>query len=77
VFWKKEGRLVQVLVKDPICGMDVDPEHAYYTEIGERKYYFCGAGCKAAFKRANNNNHAYSGPLKVRKAHRRGGGCCH
>ncbi|MCS4538761.1 MAG: hypothetical protein HYY67_07895 [Thaumarchaeota archaeon] len=56
--------------------MAVDPEHAYYTEIGERKYYFCGAGCKAAFKRANNKD-ADSRPLKVRKAHRGSGGCCH
>lgn len=76
MFWKKQVKLVEVLVKDPVCGMSVDPEHAYYTELDGKKYYFCGAGCKAAFKKVNNKE-VYSRPLEVRKASRGGGGCCH
>ena len=35
---------------DPVCGMSVDPERAEYRsfELGHA-YYFCSAGCKAAF----------------------------
>jgi len=37
-------------VKDPVCGMDVDP-HAteHRSEHDGRPYYFCSAGCKAKF----------------------------
>ncbi|MBW8854149.1 MAG: HAD-IC family P-type ATPase, partial [Bradyrhizobium sp.] len=37
-------------VKDPVCGMDVDP-HAtpHRHELGGRTYYFCSAGCRAKF----------------------------
>jgi xanthine dehydrogenase accessory factor len=35
---------------DPICGMTVDIATARYTsERDGQTYYFCGAGCKAAF----------------------------
>ena len=38
------------LVKDVVCGMDVDPETAAATsEYGGATYYFCAAGCKEAF----------------------------
>lgn len=38
------------MAKDPVCGMDVDPETAagksdYHGTI----YYFCAPGCKKAF----------------------------
>ena len=38
------------MAKDPVCGMDVNPE----TAAGESKYkgqlyYFCCPGCKASF----------------------------
>jgi len=37
-------------VKDPICGMDVDPATAAgKTEYMGQTYYFCSAGCKKAF----------------------------
>ncbi len=37
-------------VKDPVCGMTVDPATAKHQhELGETKYYFCSAGCKAKF----------------------------
>lgn len=35
---------------DPMCGMEVEVEGARHQfELGGRTYYFCGAGCRAAF----------------------------
>ncbi len=37
-------------VKDPICGMMIDPATAAGSSEHEgQTYYFCGAGCKTAF----------------------------
>ena len=37
-------------VKDPVCGMDVDPHAtAHRADHAGRTYYFCSAGCKAKF----------------------------
>ena len=39
-----------VTAKDPVCGMDVDPQQAAGTsEYQGTTYYFCSAGCKRAF----------------------------
>ncbi len=36
--------------KDPVCGMQVDPETAAGTSVYQgRTYYFCSAGCKKKF----------------------------
>jgi YHS domain-containing protein len=38
------------MVKDPVCGMDVDPKTS--TEKSDYQgntYYFCSSGCKKAF----------------------------
>lgn len=63
------------LVKDPVCGTEVDPVSAIRTELGGKIYYFCRAGCKATFKKARVRN---GGPaqIKVRKVSRRGSKCC-
>ncbi|WGJ16634.1 heavy metal translocating P-type ATPase [Methylocapsa sp. D3K7] len=38
------------LVKDPVCGMDVDPRTAGHSaEMGGATYYFCSQGCKTKF----------------------------
>jgi P-type Cu+ transporter len=38
------------LVKDPVCGMDVDPRSAKHSaEVGGSTYYFCCNGCKTKF----------------------------
>ena len=37
-------------VKDPVCGMDIDPATAAGTsEYKGQTYYFCSLGCKKAF----------------------------
>src|SRR4051794_29202948 len=39
------------LVKDPVCGMTVDPAKAKATaEHAGQEYYFCGAGCAQKFQ---------------------------
>jgi YHS domain-containing protein len=38
------------MVKDPVCGMDVDPKQAAgQSDYQGQRYYFCSAGCKKAF----------------------------
>jgi len=40
----------ETLVKDPVCGMDVDPaDTAHYLEHLGETHYFCSAGCAAKF----------------------------
>ncbi|MGM0445527.1 MAG: YHS domain-containing protein [Bacillota bacterium] len=40
------------MAKDPVCGMEVEPENsnAKYEYKG-KKYYFCAKGCKNAFEK--------------------------
>jgi YHS domain-containing protein len=36
--------------KDPVCGMEVDPQNAPATsEYNGKTYYFCSLGCKEDF----------------------------
>jgi len=38
------------MVKDPVCGMDIDPKTAAgKSEYQGQTYYFCSVGCKKAF----------------------------
>ena len=39
------------MAKDPVCGMDVDPKTALKAEHMGQTFYFCSAGCKAAFEK--------------------------
>lgn len=37
-------------VKDPVCGMDIDPATAAgISEYKGQTYYFCSLGCKKSF----------------------------
>lgn len=38
------------MVRDAVCGMQVDPEQAPSTEVAGRTFYFCAEGCKNAFE---------------------------
>lgn len=38
------------MVKDLVCGMEIDPKQAAATsEYKGQTYYFCSIGCKKAF----------------------------
>ena len=38
------------MVKDLVCGMDIDPKTAAgHSEYQGQTYYFCSLGCKKAF----------------------------
>ncbi len=52
------------LVKDPVCGMEVDPHTAQYRADYEgHAYYFCSAGCRERFVA---NPAKYLGPAEIR-----------
>lgn len=41
------------MAKDPVCGMDVDPQKAAATSVYKgQTIYFCAKGCKIAFDKA-------------------------
>ena len=49
-----------IMVKDPVCGMEIDPKTAAAkTEYNGQTYYFCSPGCKATFYK---NPAKYAGP---------------
>jgi Cu+-exporting ATPase len=49
--------------RDPVCGMDVDLEHAAgEVEHAGQKYYFCSSGCATKFKAAPER---YLAPAKT------------
>jgi Cu+-exporting ATPase len=37
------------LLKDPVCGMQVDPAQAISVDYNREKFYFCSQGCAAKF----------------------------
>lgn len=40
------------MAKDPVCGMECDPEHAAgSSKFADQTYYFCSPGCKDKFDR--------------------------
>ncbi|GAB3069369.1 heavy metal translocating P-type ATPase [Pedococcus soli] len=44
------GNVRTSLVKDPVCGMDVDPATSEHrSELDGRTHHFCSPGCKAKF----------------------------
>ncbi|HET8668971.1 MAG TPA: YHS domain-containing protein, partial [Terriglobales bacterium] len=58
----------EAMVKDPVCGMDVNPANARASEeYKEQTYYFCCAGCAAKFK-ADPERVLQAGPKPMRPA---------
>ncbi|MBA3666634.1 MAG: heavy metal translocating P-type ATPase [Sphingomonas sp.] len=46
----KAGGLVAEAVKDPVCGMTVDPAATpHHAHHGGEEYHFCSAGCRTKF----------------------------
>jgi YHS domain-containing protein len=51
-FTKIVGKEVIAMVKDPVCGMEVEEGKAAATyEYKGKKFYFCAAGCKDRFSK--------------------------
>jgi Cu+-exporting ATPase len=51
---RKHGEKLPMVttVKDPVCGMEIDPATAAGTsEYKGQTYYFCAPGCKRSFDR--------------------------
>jgi Cu+-exporting ATPase len=52
-------------VKDPVCGMDIEPATAAgKSEYNGQTYYFCSSGCKQSFDQdparyAGNGQHEH------------------
>jgi Cu+-exporting ATPase len=47
-----EGGTASTEVRDPVCGMMVDPTRTpYHRELGGTTYHFCSAGCLEKFRR--------------------------
>jgi YHS domain-containing protein len=58
-----------VKVKDPVCGMGVNPkEAAGKSEYQGQTYYFCSPGCKQAFDKKPEK---YAGKPETHGGHHR------
>ena len=56
------------VTKDPVCGMEVDPEHAAgQSTYRGRTYHFCSAACRDQFEKE---------PLRFAYEPPRKRGCC-
>ncbi|MBS7619507.1 YHS domain-containing protein [Candidatus Bathyarchaeota archaeon] len=61
------------MVKDPICGMNVDEKTAKFkSEYMGKTYYFCSQMCKATFDKSPAK---YAGGHSEHSMH--SGHCCH
>jgi putative ABC transport system ATP-binding protein len=53
VLWLEDGlfRSTRALVRDPVCGMEIDPAEARgHLRVGEIDYWFCCQGCLEEFR---------------------------
>src|SRR5512136_1003236 len=41
---------MNVVPRDPVCGMDVDKDKAIKKKIGDRTYYFCSQSCADVYE---------------------------
>ncbi len=59
VLWLEDGRFrtLEALVRDPVCGMLIDPRHApAWTDREGARVWFCAAGCREEFLASNTPN---------------------
>ena len=51
--WENLGKEVVLMVKDLVCGMQIDEKEAAGTSTYQGKtYYFCSIPCKEKFEKA-------------------------
>jgi len=61
-FSKRDDMANTTVVKDPVCGMDVDVNSAATkSDYKGQTYYFCCLGCKAKFDAAPESTLRESG----------------
>ncbi|RYC14581.1 heavy metal translocating P-type ATPase [Nocardioides zhouii] len=69
-----DARPATLTVKDPVCGMDVDPATSTLTAVHDGEtFHFCSAGCRAKFeadpdqygKHARHGDHSAAGAAEV------------
>ncbi|HEU0073912.1 MAG TPA: YHS domain-containing protein, partial [Dehalococcoidia bacterium] len=47
----QQGGALMPTVKDPVCGMNIDPDTAHASaEYEGKKYFFCSASCHESFE---------------------------
>ena len=47
----------RAMVKDPVCGMMVDPAKALSVGHADHVHYFCSASCKQKFEAGGGHEH--------------------
>ena len=55
-------------IKDPVCGMTVNPAAARHIEYAGKTYYFCSASCETKFQSAPDQ---YIGAISAPAGHER------
>jgi putative ABC transport system ATP-binding protein len=59
VLWLEDGQFTteRLLVRDPVCGMEIDPAKARATvTFNGSEYYFCAQGCRDEFVSAHGGS---------------------
>src|SRR5215472_6947269 len=52
-----ETNTPQAAVRDPVCGMEIDPTQAFATRsVGEEMFYFCSLRCVEQFDREHTGS---------------------
>jgi putative ABC transport system ATP-binding protein len=51
VLWLEDGRFSDLarLVRDPVCGMEVEADGPHFLEIAGQRWIFCSAGCRREY----------------------------
>ena len=47
----KSSETSSVLVQDPVCGMYVAQEGAFFVRQNDRTHFFCSDSCRAAYQK--------------------------
>ena len=66
VLWLEDGEFKseQVLVHDPVCGMEIDPAHApAHLSVDGVDYWFCVQGCQREFEERRRSEGPLPTPL--------------
>jgi YHS domain-containing protein len=52
------GRNPDVVIRDPVCGMEVPTDNGYSKIVGDREFRFCSRRCLDEFEAAPAHRHA-------------------